>query len=429
MSKTAVLFGDEKFMMFKVKDIKTRKKYADAVPRPNKNDLKVIKESIAKDGIKSPLFINTDGVLLDGHTRFGIAKDLGVKTVPVIVKQFSDELEEYLFVIEINITRRNLTEGQQAHLIVACLDIEEKLARKRQGTSSGDGRAAEKVADKFGISPRQVDKIRKIEREGSSEIKEKFKSGKLTTNAAYQAVQKETRVTNTKPLPKGKYNIVYIDFPWEYDNKATGGSHTSGASQKYDTMTPDEIIDRYFGREQLTVQTCNKCGDAWSCIGKFASAVFCSRCGSNDFSDEVLVKKTVPKEGEDIKSIIAKDCVLFMWMTVPMFEDQWKVVEEFKKLGFRYKTEIFWIKTGHKGMGNWYSNQVEILMMCVKGKIEAFRSSLPNYIIEPVGKHSEKPTVFRNLIERSTVSMGKRKMIELFARRPAKNWKTWGNEI
>lgn len=33
-----------------------------------------------------------------------------------------------------------------------------------------------------------------------------------------------------------KYNIIYADPPWSFNNKKTGGSMSSGASQKYDTM-------------------------------------------------------------------------------------------------------------------------------------------------------------------------------------------------
>jgi len=30
-----------------------------------------------------------------------------------------------------------------------------------------------------------------------------------------------------------KYNVIYADPGWKYDNEKTGGSHKSGAAQKY----------------------------------------------------------------------------------------------------------------------------------------------------------------------------------------------------
>jgi len=44
-------------------------------------------------------------------------------------------------------------------------------------------------------------------------------------------------------FPSGKYNVIYVDFPWKYRNVKTGGSHTSGASQKYDTISTDVLRD------------------------------------------------------------------------------------------------------------------------------------------------------------------------------------------
>lgn len=43
-----------------------------------------IKQSIIKDGLKNPLIIDSDNILLIGHHRYYIIKDLGWKTVPVI---------------------------------------------------------------------------------------------------------------------------------------------------------------------------------------------------------------------------------------------------------------------------------------------------------------------------------------------------------
>lgn len=432
----------EQLLASKIDKLVVKRKYANAVFGPSEKDEKSIRDSIKKYGIQVPLIVNKDRVIIDGHTRYRIAKELKLSEVPIIVKQFEDEIHEHMFAIEINIAKRNLTEDQLSQLVVKYLDLEEKSSRKRQGHRSdlddtpiepeNVGRATERVAKKFDISPRKVDMIRKIEREGPRDIKRDFHSGKLSTNAAYHAVMKETRPKIVTPLPSGKHNVLYIDWPWKYDNEKTGGSMISGASQKYETMTPDEIIDKYFGNKKLVCPECDYIVDFYNkTLSKFQHCPGCGfrRFDSNGKHDRFKVVETRPDDADDISKMIAKDCVLFMWMTVPMFEDQLRVVDAFKRLGFKYKHQIFWIKTGQKGMGFWLANQVEILMMCVKGKVEAFRSPLPNYVMAPFGEHSEKPEHFRHLIERVTTPMGKRRMIELFARRPAKGWTTHGNEI
>lgn len=42
-----------------------------------------LRESILKDGIKSPVVIGPDGRIWDGHHRLCVADELGLSTVPV----------------------------------------------------------------------------------------------------------------------------------------------------------------------------------------------------------------------------------------------------------------------------------------------------------------------------------------------------------
>ena len=42
------------------------------------------------------------------------------------------------------------------------------------------------------------------------------------------------------PFPDRKYQIIYADPAWQYDDKALAGNR--GAGCKYDVMTLDEII-------------------------------------------------------------------------------------------------------------------------------------------------------------------------------------------
>lgn len=170
-----------------------------------------------------------------------------------------------------------------------------------------------------------------------------------------------------------------MDLPWKYNNKKTGGSHKSGATQKYNTI------------------------------------------------DTKILIADMPHL---IKSIAKKNSVLFMWCTVPMMQDQMKVFDAIaEETGFKYKTMIFWNKTGKLGMGFWLRHQVEFMIMGVRGDVKAFRSSRRNIIEAPIGKHSQKPEDFRKLIEDITSSMGKTKKVELFGRTKAKGWKIWGDGV
>lgn len=165
-----------------------------------------------------------------------------------------------------------------------------------------------------------------------------------------------------------KYQVIYADPPWSYTNKKTGGGKiTSGAAANYKTMTTDDI-----------------------CAMQIPSA---------------------------------KNSVLFMWATVPLMPDAFRVMEAW---GFEYKTMISWRKIMSKGMGYWYRGQMEHLLLGVRGKIKAFRMQEANIIQCKVGAHSSKPHEFRQLIERSTPMMPDK--LEMFARFQWPGWDSFGNE-
>ena len=165
-----------------------------------------------------------------------------------------------------------------------------------------------------------------------------------------------------------KYKIIYADPPYLYKNKNTGGSMISGAIAKYPVMDLQDILE-------------------------------------------------LP-----VKEIAHKDSCLFLWVTVPLIQEGFQVLNAW---GFKYKTMLTWRKIMSLGMGYWYRGQTEHLLLGIKGKVKAFRIQKPNFIQCKVGKHSQKPQEFRGLIEMT----GLNPKIELFAREKHKGWDVWGNEV
>lgn len=60
-------------------------------PRKNDDAVKYVANSIKEFGFKVPIIVDKNGIVVAGHTRLKAAKDLGMKTVPVIV---ADDLTE-----------------------------------------------------------------------------------------------------------------------------------------------------------------------------------------------------------------------------------------------------------------------------------------------------------------------------------------------
>jgi N6-adenosine-specific RNA methylase IME4 len=120
----------------------------------------------------------------------------------------------------------------------------------------------------------------------------------------------------------------------------------------------------------------------------------------------------------------ADDCVLFLWATVPMLPQAFEVMHAW---GFNYKSHCVWLKDW-LGTGYWFRNKHELLLVGTRGNIPApAQGQQYASVIEAcVGKHSEKPGHFVEMIEELFPNLP---AIELFARGPRLGWKVWGNEL
>jgi len=175
-----------------------------------------------------------------------------------------------------------------------------------------------------------------------------------------------------------KYNIIYADPPWKYNDKmkvkgATG--FIRGAESFYNTMDLKDI-------------------------------------------------KELP-----IKNITDNNCYLFLWATMPLLQDAFEVI---KAWGFEYKTMGFvWVKktiTGknHFGMGHYTRGNAELCLLAIKGKLKRLTGSVRQIVESEIKRHSEKPEEVRKKI---VELYGDIPRIELFARKNTKGWDVWGNEV
>lgn len=182
---------------------------------------------------------------------------------------------------------------------------------------------------------------------------------------------------NLIPFPDKKYTVIYADPPWAFRNKKTGGSMTSGASQKYPTLSPNSIYNL------------------------------------------------------EVPHICADNSILFMWWVASMPEEALSVV---RRWGFELKTMtgFVWNKlspTGnrpHFGMGYYTRAGVECCLIATRGKPQIISHSVRSVLTSPVLEHSKKPDVFADSI---TDLCGYVPRIELFARDQKPFWDVWGNQV
>ena len=167
-------------------------------------------------------------------------------------------------------------------------------------------------------------------------------------------------------LGKNLYGVIYADPPWRYDNPPMGDLARSN-EQHYPTLPLDQI-------------------------------------------------KTLPVPAAD-------DCVLFLWATVPMLPEAIAVMLAW---GFTYKSASTWVKD-KAGTGYWVRGVVEHLLIGRRGNVPAPApgDQFPGVIEAPRKRHSEKPDIFAENIERLFPNVPK---LEMFARKARTGWDVWGNE-
>jgi len=89
--------------------------------------LEQIETSIRENGIAVPIVVDKEMNIIDGYTRFEIAKKLGIKEVPVIIMDFSSPAEERIWAMRMNVERRQLTPEKFLELIDKIVEESKKM--------------------------------------------------------------------------------------------------------------------------------------------------------------------------------------------------------------------------------------------------------------------------------------------------------------
>ncbi|MDO8885751.1 MT-A70 family methyltransferase [Candidatus Oleimmundimicrobium sp.] len=137
-----------------------------------------------------------------------------------------------------------------------------------------------------------------------------------------------------------------------------------------------------------------------------------------------------------VDEITDKDCILFLWATMPCLDQAMKVIDSW---GFKYKCCAFtWVKTTSKGiysgLGNWTLGNAELCLLATHKTFPKRKKPVKQIVMAQRGKHSSKPPEVR---QRIVEMMGDIPRIELFARKPDalfedetfNGWDVWGNEV
>lgn len=217
-------------------EIRVEEEYHNLVRPLSEKEFADLRDSIKTHGLLVPITVSQNGIIVDGHNRYKICQELGIKPL-IIRKEFASTTVEKLFVIEANLKRRHLTDIEKIELGMQLEPIAAELAQRRadeghrlggsvkhhgESARGSNEHQAEKsktrdlVAKQIGVSPSAYQRGKTVLEEGSEAIKEEVKAGKKSVSAAYDEIKGRDKKTKKQAaessdilmLPEDKYQAT-----------------------------------------------------------------------------------------------------------------------------------------------------------------------------------------------------------------------------
>jgi N6-adenosine-specific RNA methylase IME4 len=334
-------------------------------------EAKALEADIAEHGIQVPLDITAAGVVLDGRHRHRAALALGLDQVPVRVVDADDEVE---FMFRMALLRRHLSAGQKALLV---LERDEYRTTRAAAERRKRANLRNSSLDVATLPHRGRSRARVAERAGVSE----------------RTVQYAIRV-----IEHGDLDLV--------ERVAT------------DSLSVEKAAREVARRERYA-----RMGEAQPLPTGIFDLIYADPPWALGSSVEQHYPTMPTAEIAALNIPAAVSAALFVWEVTGMRADSMTVIDSW---GFTFKGEFVWVKPSI-GPGNYVLNRHEKLLIATRGNFPTPLQCFDSVVDAPRGRHSEKPKVFYELIERMYPSATR---LELFARgKPRPGWTFWGNEV
>lgn len=370
--------------------------YCKLFPPMPEDQLTALMQDISANGLRQPIVIH-EGKILDGRHRHKICINLGIKPK---FKEF-DGKDPLAYVISQNLSRRHLDESQRAMIAGRLANLKHGQRKDYIADGSIDPSAVplsnDDASRRLSVGSASVKRARKVLASDNEKLIEKVETGQIAVSIAAkiaelpteqqervieadrpdQAIKKVAREEKEQALAaktieqslqaEKVYGVIYVDPPWQFQTYSENGMDRS-ADNHYPTMSVQSL--------------------------------------------------------SELQMPAGKDCIMFMWATVPMMPEAIDLLTDW---GFTYKSHIAWVKN-RIGTGYWTRNKHELLLIATKGNVPAPAMGMqpPSVIELPVGRHSEKPDFFADMIASLYPTTPK---VEIFARMGRVGWDSLGNEI
>ena len=174
---------------------------ADLLPPLTDEQLSLLEEDIRENGCYSPIVVNEELAIVDGHNRFTLCEKLGVP-YQMAVFHFEDTLEAMRWALDTQKGRRNLDAWKLAKIALKLKPEVEARARARQREYYGNQyesglptmlsevqthnmETRKELADAVGIGQVTMGKALKIDEQAPQAVKDALDNKEITINQGY----------------------------------------------------------------------------------------------------------------------------------------------------------------------------------------------------------------------------------------------------
>jgi ParB family chromosome partitioning protein len=183
----------------------------------NSQDHKELKKSITLLGLLEPIVITNDNLILSGHRRYGVIKELGWEDVDC---RLVDVENPKIFIVEANRQRKKTTEEILKEAIILKEEYSKMVKRGRPKNGedkNGKNWTILSVSERLGVSTTKLKKLMSIKKH-SPELLEQIDMGLISVGKAYTIIREKYILNGNGGRPMTKtFKSEMIDLLEKYN--------------------------------------------------------------------------------------------------------------------------------------------------------------------------------------------------------------------
>lgn len=198
-------------------DIRVDEKFRTLLPPLSKAEKESLEASLLKDGCLTSIFVLVDGRIVDGHNRWDICKKHNIPIIWEVVDVGANDDEIANWILEYQLSRRNLNAYQRIVTAFKCKDLLAAKARENQQggvrltSDKGSIDVNQKIAQIAGVGRDTVSKVNFIEEHGDEETKKSLQKGEKSINEVYKKLKANADANKDEKSGKAK-NFKGLDW-------------------------------------------------------------------------------------------------------------------------------------------------------------------------------------------------------------------------